>query len=193
MGIEFELKYTATPAQLQAVAAAFPAEQTDYQMQTSYYDTPAGDFSARRCTLRRRMENEASVCTLKLPAAGQARQEFEVLDGDIHSALPVLCQLAQQQELEKLAQAGLVQVCGARFHRVARTLTLENCCVELAMDEGVLLGADRQLPLCELEIELKSGDPQAAVAFADALAERFDLQPESKSKFRRALDLAKEE
>lgn len=193
MGIEFELKFSATEQQLGAVRRAYDQAETVYQMHTTYYDTPDGAFSARRYTLRRRMENGVAVCTLKTPAGEQARAEFEVFGKQIQEAIPELCKLAESQEPEELAQQGLVEVCGARFQRIAKTLVLENCCVELALDSGVLTGGGRECPLCEIEVELKSGDRQAALAFARALAERFGLREESRSKFRRALDLAKGE
>ncbi len=39
--------------------------------------------------------------------------------------------------------------------RRALTVELESCTVELALDSGVLLGSGRELPLCEVEVELK--------------------------------------
>ena len=65
--------------------------------------------------------------------------------------------------------------------------------MELALDRGVLLGGGREVALCEVEVELKDGQPEAAVAFAQELAEKFGLRPEQKSKFRRALALAEGE
>ena len=65
--------------------------------------------------------------------------------------------------------------------------------LELALDRGVLTGGGREIPLCEVEVELKSGSREAVLAFAKELAQRFDLAPETRSKFRRALALAKGE
>ena len=79
MGIEFELKYRANGQQHAAIRQAFAGEEKIYQMHTTYYDTPAGSFSDRKCTLRRRMENAVSVCTLKTPADGYGRREWEVV------------------------------------------------------------------------------------------------------------------
>lgn len=189
MGIEFELKYRATPEALAAVSRSVTGETRHYAMRTSYYDTPDRALSRRHCTLRRRMENETSVCTLKMPADNQSRAEFEVECDSIEKAIPELCKLSGFRELEQLP-AGLVEVCGARFDRVAITLCLPDCTVELALDQGVLLGGGREVPLCELEVELKSGSRQGAEAYARALALRFGLTPETKSKFRRASLLA---
>ena len=80
-----------------------------------------------------------------------------------------------------------------KFTRQAKTIVLEGCTVELALDRGILLGGGKELPLCEVEVELKSGSEDAAVDFAMALRREFGLQPEKKSKFRRALALARGE
>ena len=57
----------------------------------------------------------------------------------------------------------------------------------------MLSGGGREQPLCELELELKSGSQEAAVALAEELAARYSLREEPKSKFRRAMDLAEGE
>ena len=69
----------------------------------------------------------------------------------------------------------------------------DGCTVELALDQGVLTGGNRELPLLEVEVECKSGSERAAAAFAQALANKYGLQPEAASKYRRALDLAQGE
>jgi inorganic triphosphatase YgiF len=192
MGIEFELKYRATEEAQAAILAATEGNWQTIAMETTYYDTPAGSLSARKCTLRRRYENGKSVCTLKTPAPGGARGEWETEDAAIELAIPKLCKLADPQLLPVLEGEGIIVVCGARFTRKCVTLDIGGTEVELALDAGVLLGGGKEIPLCELEVELKSGSREAAAAFALALAQKYGLQPEEKSKFRRALDLAKE-
>ncbi len=189
MGIEFELKYKATPQQLKALRESLAGEDKIYQMQTAYYDTPTGQLSARRYTLRRRMENEISVCTFKMPTDGIGRREWEAECDNIEAGVLELCKLGAPTELQTLAAEGLVNICGARFTRVAKTVALGECIVEVAMDEGVLLGGNRQTPLCEMEVELKQGDQATCLTFAKMLEEKFGFVPEEKSKFRRALDL----
>ena len=83
--------------------------------------------------------------------------------------------------------------CGARFTRKACTVTLPECTVEIALDAGVLIGNGQEMPLCEVEIELKSGSEEAATAFAEGVASQYGLTQEYKSKFRRALALARGE
>ena len=84
-----------------------------------------------------------------------------------------------------------MEVCGARFIRYAVKLEFADCILEIAADAGVLLGGGKEQPLYEIEVELKSGSRESVIAFAQVLAKTYGLQKEEKSKFRRALELAK--
>lgn len=192
MAVEFELKYNLTDTAFEAIRATMKTAATEYKMETTYYDTPGGDLSARNITLRRRMENQLSVCTLKAPAK-LGRAEFELHCASIEAAIPELCKLSAIEDLPALLAGGVVEVCGARFNRQAWQITLQDATVELALDRGVLLGGGKELPLCELEVELKEGDHKAATAYATQLSIAYGLQPEKKSKFARAIALAKGE
>ena len=192
MGAEFELKYTAAPAQQAAIAENLGGF-SPIAMETTYYDTADGALAARRITLRSRLENGTSVCTVKTPEADGARGEWETECANIEAAIPVLCTLGCPVDLQFLTKGGIIAVCGARFTRLAKTVEAENCVVELALDRGVLIGGNKEEPLCEVEVELKSGSQEEAVAYANALAAKYGLVPEEKSKFRRALKLARGE
>lgn len=193
MGIEFELKFTAQPQKLSAIAAAYPAAYHTIQMETTYYDTQDRKLSDRHITLRRRMENDRSVCTVKTPVSDYGRGEWECECDDIEAAVLALCNLGAPRALLGLTAQGVVPVCGAKFTRRAGIVTHDGAQLEIALDQGILSGGDRQIDLCEVEVELKSGSPEAAIAFGTVLAERFELSPQSKSKFRRALALARGE
>jgi len=193
MGIEFELKFRATPEQLAAICRDVPGQATQIAMQTTYYDTPSEELSARHYTLRRRMENGTSVCTLKTPSGDGARKETEVFCDTIEKAIPELCKLSGISELPALLENGVVAICGARFTRKAKTVELPGATVELALDQGVLLGGVREIPLCEVEVELKSGSREAALMYATQLSLAYGLVQEKRSKFRRAQLLSKGE
>lgn len=194
MAIEYELKFQATEAVLQQLFAEYGENPCQhYQMETTYYDTPSGALSARYYTLRRRMENEESVCTLKTPAAGNGRNEQEISCGSIEKAISIFCQTGAPEDFGQLVQEGLIAVCGAKFHRTAITLQLEDCVLELALDQGVLTGGGKEIPLCEVEVELKEGESFYADMFARILSSEFGLTVQRHSKFRRALALYKGE
>lgn len=193
MGIEFELKFNATPRAQEEIRAAYPLGYRSFRMETTYYDTKNFALSDRKITLRKRMENGEAVCTVKTPATGFGRGEWECRCDSIEDGIGELCKLGAPRALMGLTGAGVAPVCGARFHRSAATVEHDGAVLEIALDQGVLLGGGQEIPLCEVEVELKSGDPETAVAFATVLAQRFGLEPEKKSKFRRALALAKGE
>lgn len=189
MGFEYEWKFRADPRQQAAILASVPGPTQRIAMETTYYDTPSGQLAARRYTLRTRLENGICVCTLKTPGLGGSRREWEVHCHRIEDGAKMLCKLETPAELPALLSEGLVQVCGARFVRIAATVQLDGCTVELALDQGVLTGGGREIPLCEVEVELKSGSQEACDRYATELARRFCLEQEPKSKFRRALEL----
>lgn len=188
MGKEYELKYAATKEQLAEIAAGFPGGFEEIHMETTYYDTENGDFSRRKWSLRCRLENGKAVYNLKTPVTPTERKEWETEEG--FAALAALC--GEEAVIALMAQP-LHPVCGAKFTRRAAELFYPEFVVELALDEGILFGGGKEEPLCELEVELKEGTEEWADGFAQALAERYDLKPESRSKAARAMGLAKGE
>lgn len=189
MGREFELKYAATAEKILEISKNYQNLQ-EMRMETTYYDTPDGSLGARRWTLRRRLENGVSVCTVKTPA-GNARGEWETQCDDILKAIPVLCGLGAPGELLEIQE--LVPVCAARFTRLFCPVPIPGGTAELALDAGVLTGGGREEPFWEVEAELKEGSEDSLTRFAEALAQKYSLEVQPKSKFKRALDLAKGE
>ncbi len=185
MGREFELKYRADDAVFAALRERYP-HLAPIAMETTYYDDPQGQLSARRWTLRRRLENGKSVCTLKVPLPDGSRGEWEAECDDILDAIPLLTAQGAPAELTAFTREGLNISCGARFTRLAGPIELPGAAAELALDKGLLLGGGKEAPLQELEVELKSGSEAAVLEFAQALAAEFALVPEQKSKVARA-------
>lgn len=160
-----------------------------YRMQTTYYDTPDRALSRRLITLRRRLENNLSVICAKAPLPGDAdpnaRGEWELEGSDPVAALPALIRLGAPPELAALGRP--VPDCGAAFVRTAVLLRFDDgSAAELALDHGKLFRAARFAPLHVLELELKEGAPAESLALLRALAQRFTLAPQPKSKYARA-------
>lgn len=198
MGKELEVKYRVPDAEtLEAVLAwaMLPVlrvgEPCTLEMETTYFDTQDGLFSARMWTVRRRMENGHSIFCVKTPRDDPEhpllRGEWEAEAASFGEALPLLLAEGAPPALSEVDPASLVSVCGAKFTRRAQLLRLSGkTSCELACDLGTLRGGTREAPLCELELELKSGDEQELYAFAQMLAVCFRLEREPKSKFARA-------
>ena len=188
MGREFEVKFRASAQQMAAIMENYEGFQ-EINMVTTYYDTPDSRLAPKYWTLRQRMENDRSVCTLKTPCEAGGRCEWETECADIGAAIDELCKLGAPEELKELVSGGLEAVCSARFVRQAATIRLENATVELALDRGILRGGARIELLGEVEVELKEGSDEAAIAFARELAINYRLMRETRSKYRRALEL----
>lgn len=189
MSIELERKYRCAPSVQEQLLRAFGGEFETVHMRTTYYDTPDGALSRRRWTLRRRMEGERSVCTLKTPAGAMSRQEYEVEALSLPEALGELAALSGQPELTELADR-LIPVCGASFRRRLQQVSTPEFTAELALDLGMLTAGQEKTPLAELEVELKQGDAEAMLRWGSALAAQWGLQPEKRSKYARARALA---
>ena len=189
MAIEIELKFAAEESAFEGLLLE-SSEWTRYEMATTYYDTPDARLGGLYWTLRRRFENGVSVCTIKTPYKGLGRNEFEVECGDIMEAIPQLVAMGAPKELLVYTVNGVEEVCAARFTRMAGKITLDGAEAELALDKGELLGGGNVLPFVEVEVELKSGDLSAVAAYGEKLAKQFNLHPERKSKYKRALTLA---
>ena len=193
MGTEYELKFRADAAVIDRIRGDFPGNWREIPMKTTYYDTPGGDLSARKWTLRHRMEGSTHICTLKTPAGGIARRETEVECADILEAIPLLAERSGLQELQGLTAAGVIPVCGAEFVRLAQTMDMEGCVGELALDRGVLRNGSRELPFAEVEAELKEGERLNLNIFGAILAKTYHLEKEPRSKYLRARLLGQEE
>jgi len=203
MATETELKYRVPDAAAlegllrdPEVAALCTGPGETLRMESLYYDSPSGALAARRWTLRERRENDRRAVTLKTPGTVEnglhTRGEWETEADDALAALPELMRLGAPPELAELAAEGpLTLLCGASFTRRTRPLRFaDGSEAELCADLGALTGGGHETPLCEAELELKSGAPGAMLAFAAALARRHGFAPEARSKFARALRTA---
>ena len=192
MGREFELKYAATEASQASIRGSYGPWQ-EIRMETTYFDTADSALSARHMTLRLRRENDETVCTLKTPLPDGSRGEWECHAADIGDGIRALIAMGAPKILAGLTINGVSPNCGARFTRLAAQIPTADGMAELALDSGVLLGGGKEMSLCEVEIELKSGSETSAVALAQHLAAQYGLKEEPKSKFRRAMELAQGE
>ena len=201
MATEFEIKLRARNVrQLEEilkdpqVAGRALEKLREIHMKTTYYDTADGALSSRKWMLRVRQENERSVVTMKTPGAGYARGEWECEGDSPEAAIGTLIGRGAPEALRELCAPGLQMVCGASFIRLTQPLRLSgDTTCEICADGGELLGGQRREPICELELELSHGHEGELLAFSRALAAKYCLIEEQKSKFVRARRLADEE
>ena len=195
--MEREYKWKANAALQRAVAewaAARGAAETRYEMDARYYDTQTGLLASQRAGLRLRLENGHGVCCLKcgggVSGAAHLREEYECPADSIETGVAALPGAGAPETLcRALLESGVVEICRVRFTRRAFLLHEPKMTAELALDCGTLSRGEQTAPLCEIELELKSGDETDFLAQGDALADMFSLLPEPKTKLARAAAL----
>ncbi|MGE4549650.1 MAG: inorganic triphosphatase [Intestinibacillus sp.] len=195
--MERELKWKADVALQRAVygwALSQGAAETCCEMDARYYDTADRLLASQKAGLRLRLENGRGICCLKrggsVSGATHVREEYECPATAIEEGLAALPRAGAPQALcEMLLHTGVREICRVRFTRQALTLQTPEMTAELALDCGTLSRSGREAPLCEIELELKSGAQAAFEALGEALSVRFLLDPEPQTKLARASSL----
>ncbi len=164
------------------------------RMQTTYFDTPEGDFSRARQTLRLRQEDGRPVCTFKTALKGLSRLELEYPADTIEQGAALLADDPALPEDAQQALLGgvLLPVCGARFARRTRLCRTDAAAFQLCLDEGELFCGSRTAPLREIELELSCGDPAVLERLAAELTAAYDVPVCAQSKQQRAMALRAE-
>ncbi len=182
---------------LRRYALAKPVTQ---QLTSIYFDTPDAYFRRHDAGLRVRSLNHKWIQTLKADgqvAAGlHQREEWE---SAVMGAFPDLAALADlvgpdSKWSRRLRSTGLhaqvVPIFTTKFRRTLWQLRLEHGEeVELVLDQGEVTHAERCLPISEIELELKSGDPAALFEFALELQKTLPLRVSNVSKAERGYGL----
>ncbi|NYZ14763.1 CHAD domain-containing protein [Azospirillum sp. RWY-5-1] len=197
---ETELKLAVRPEDLERLRAAPLLKQrgagraVTKTLESVYFDTDDFDLMRRLVTFRVRRSGERFVQTLKTAptsAGGLTRGEWEWA---VAGPEPDLSVIAEAEALEQLGTVGagdLRPVFTSHVRRTIRVIDGGEAAIELAFDTGeIRLPGGGTVPLSELELELKRGDPAALFELARLLASVAPLRVESRSKAARGFALA---
>lgn len=187
-GKEIELKFALTPDAVARLLAG-PFEGVDGKATNStYFDTPDRAALKAGYALRLRKVGRKWVQTVKGGgAAAVARFEDErpVAGGALDLEALREGPLAEAFDLDALAP-----LFETRVRRRTREVEIDGTRIELALDQGEIVAGAAQEAICELELELKSGDPAALFKQARHLAEGGGLAISLASKAERGYRLA---
>ncbi|HEY9217169.1 MAG TPA: inorganic triphosphatase, partial [Phenylobacterium sp.] len=169
---EIELKFLCAPEETGAVLAAAPqGEENERELLSVYFDTPARDLSKAGVSLRVRQAGRQRVQTFKR-GDGFAREEYE---SPVESDEPDLTRHPFDGLLPEEARSELRPAFYVRVRRRQRLVRVGGAEIELAVDRGDVADARRSKPICEVELELKSGPPAALFELARQLARAAPL------------------
>ena len=195
MAVEIELKLRIAPEQLarlkrhallRAHQATRPVTRRIYNI---YYDTPKLELHESGMALRLRHAGRQWLQTLKgggsVKAGLHQRNEWEVqvrgpeLDFDFPGAADWKAHLPPS--LHKKLQPVFV----TDFSRNSRILNFQGAQIELCMDQGEVSAGQHNMPICEIELELKSGDSRQVFELALAILDivPFELEVVSKAEY----------
>lgn len=160
--------------------------QTTKTLRSVYFDTDRQKLRKHGLSLRVRHRDGHHVQTIKKRGGRSVglfkRSEWE---REIDGRQPNL-DAAHGTALEPLAgkklRRGLKPVFETRVRRIVYPIHRNGSEIELAIDKGKVEAAGRSSPLCEVELELKKGQPQALFDLARALDKVAPVQLASKSK-----------
>lgn len=190
MAIETELKLHISPEHLQKLKRhlfirSLSAERARaLKLYNIYYDTADLELHRRAMALRLRHVGKQWLQTLKgggqVSAGLHQRNEWEtpVPSEQLDFAALKAC----GGELPRGVRNRLQPVFVTDFTRNVRLLRFEGAEIELCMDSGEIRAGQSSCHISELELELKSGQPQQLFKLALALLDIAPLQVEHTSK-----------
>lgn len=164
-------------------------------LRANYFDTVDERLSKARLSYRVRRENDVWIATIKGDGSSlgglHSRMEINV---PVHSSKPDLSVFQANDIHKKILQVldggvleGIVQT---DFEREAVLFEQNETWIEIALDQGSIIAADKKSPILEVELELKKGKAAELLSLGAQLAGQFPLRIESKSKLFRGLILA---
>jgi inorganic triphosphatase YgiF len=152
------------------------------RLRTVYFDTPALLLSQQGMALRVRHDGRRRIQTLKQPVIGPAGlQASRELECEIAGEAPDLSRIedAPLQAFFAANNVGtaLAPIFETRIERRIWPLHMFDSTIELALDVGEIRSGERSQPICEAELELRSGRRgrlfELALALHDALPVRL--------------------
>ncbi len=198
--VELKMSIAETDARrigrLPVLRAMTTGRATSRAMHSIYFDTADRALQQRQAALRLRREGTRWVQTLKFGGGVEGGLHTRH-ESEMRVAGPVLdARMFEHPALAPIlrgADAGttLTPVFTADFRRTTRLLALDDeTRVEFCVDVGTIVAGARIEPICEIELELKSGNAATLLDFADALLQQIPATLESTSKAQRGYALA---
>lgn len=181
MAEELEIKLTLTDEALERALAWLRSQQEASlgpvkTLVNIYYDTRDAALNGQRAALRVRQAGDRYIQTLKTQGdfvgGAHRREEWEwpLPSTDLNLVL-----LADTPLADRVNIADLRPVFETNFERQVVMILDGKTSIEVAIDRGQIVSGTRQLPLNELELELKAGDSAALLVWAKKLAEQVPV------------------
>lgn len=168
-----------------------------HELSNQYFDTAARDLATARVALRLRRDGEQLIQTLKSRGQSVAglseRNEWDWYLQQPELDLDKLDDSCWPASLAQLDKRALAPIFSTDFVRekaeIAWGRGKSKVVIEAALDLGAVSADGQTEEICELELELRQGDPQALLELAAELAADLPLMPCDISKAERGYRL----
>ncbi len=176
MADEIELKLELTLADAERIVASklFGESVKVAEQVSTYFDTADKEVAKAGFSLRIRRTGDTRIQTIKADGASAAglfaRTEWE---RSVDDDRPVLDYATPLPTVLGDAAAGIAAMFVVRVERSKWLVVEEETKIEVVLDRGEVSVGDECEPICEIELELKLGDPAALFGLArkiDAIA-----------------------
>jgi inorganic triphosphatase YgiF len=195
MGVETEIKFRMPKRNLEAptrltVPGCKIGNRSESDLLSTYFDTPKHKLKRRGLLLRVRQADGKHVQTIKTTSGAQfGRGEWET---EIAGRTPDLNE-ADGTPLERLTSKKLRRKLKPIFetsvHRITMPVRTKRSELELAIDHGRIIAAERTSRIQEVELELKSGPARDLFRVAKALQQKLAAELCLRAKADRGYDL----
>lgn len=151
-----------------------------------YFDTPELDLCHHQTALRIRQEGTQRIQTLKRSKGGAGlvlRSELNAVTRIHTPDLSLIDAPEVRTEISELIDGKPLQpIFTTHVKRTLWDLQMPNGIVEVALDLGCIRSQGKSAPVAEIELELKSGTPQAILDLATVIAARYPIHIHDRSK-----------
>jgi triphosphatase len=150
------------------------------RLRSIYFDTPDADLERHKITLRIRNNRRAFVITLKWQGNFSGglfeRGEIEIPSPSAAPDISLFGAEISAMLARVIQDHPLVAVYETDIRRSLRRIASGTSDIEVAFDSGYIIAAEKKLPVREIEMELKSGDPAELYRHGIALAETYPVR-----------------
>lgn len=165
--IELKLELTREAADIIEASGVLPSDHQTAQQRSIYFDTPDRTLSKAGFSLRIRRSGRKRTQTIKADGASAAglfaRSEWE---RPARNDTPALDDTTPIRAVLGDAADTITPVFEVQIERRTWIISEGDTTIELVLDRGEAVAGDRRSSICEIELELKQGDPAALFALA---------------------------
>ena len=186
------------------------AQKEPVLLENTYYDTRDRRLEKKGASLRiRRFEKDDEVVyehTVKYGGAVteglHQRYEWNVISDTSDLDMKLFMKQAGeaddpiellQEVMEGITVDELEPLCGTSFERTKYTFGFGDSIMEACFDYGTIRGGSKTETICELELELESGDVVDLKEMGQFIVDNTSGKPFNETKFKRCLNLLEDD